>query len=429
MPRTEPIIRALDPGVATIVDALPLVFPSPIAALVYPALMLGRDPSGDWSVLEQNATAEEFGLHAGVELRAPPRAWLPGEPDLDALLGQPPGRQGPDNDPPAMPRHGHVVEGQVGSRPCRVHLSAWPHPAGLARILVQFQDLGARQFAEAVTRDVINIVNGSGRVLGRTADQIHATVQGVEQGLRTTEASETDNGRHVTSLQHSVKEISAIAQEIRSIASQTNLLALNAAIEAARAGDVGRGFAVVAGEVKNLSQRVQGATLRISDIVDAVQGVSGDIRSACEASMQSVEHSRRLLEGSGADVTQMRRVSHVSSLRAAKGGHRLFVFRVQGDLERERPKVDPASLASHRACGLGEWYEANRGTPLGELPSFRALEGPHTRLHEQVRGFAELLHAGRRTDALALVAVIEQELDATLAAIDAVVADLERQLG
>ncbi len=43
-----------------------------------------------------------------------------------------------------------------------------------------------------------------------------------------------------------VSEISAVAENIISIASQTNLLALNASIEAARAGEAGRGFSVVA---------------------------------------------------------------------------------------------------------------------------------------------------------------------------------------
>ena len=399
-------------------DAPPVVFASPIAAIVLPALMLARDETGRWRVTERNIAADELGLNAGVDFGADPGAWLVGAPDLDRISSTPGGAQSP----------AHCAEGRLGSRSCRVHVSPWPALGAGPRLLVQIQDLAAREFAEAVTREVINIVNGSGRLLGQTAERVHATVRGVEDGLRTTEASETDNSLHVGSLLQSVKEISGIAQEIRSIASQTNLLALNAAIEAARAGEVGRGFAVVAGEVKNLSQRVQGATLRIGDMVDAVHKVSTGIRKACTASMQSVEHSRELLSGSEADVAQMRRVSHVSSLRAAKGGHRLFVFRVQGDLERQRPVAEPATLATHRSCGLGEWYEANRNTALGALDSFRALEAPHARLHEHVHRFASLLQSGRRADALQSLGAIDEDLGATLAAIDALAADIEQGL-
>lgn len=396
------------------------MFPSWIAPLVTPALLLVRGGGGDWSVADCNAAARELGLRAGVDVCADPRACRVGARSLAELAAE-----------ICEDNAGSLsIDGDLGSRPCRVHLSrAGEGPAGGPTLLVQIQDLTARQFAETVSREVINVVNGSGRVLGQTADKLHATVRGVEAGLRTTEASQTDNSVHVEAMEGRVKEILAIAQDIRSIASQTNLLALNAAIEAARAGAAGRGFAVVADEVKNLSLRVQGATLRIGDIVDAVQNVSGSMRSACQASMRSVEESRQLLEGSDSDVARMRRVSHVSSLRAAIGGHRLFVFRVQGDLEREQPRIAPESLATHRNCGLGEWVEANRGTALGELASFRALEAPHASLHEQVREFARLLQCGQRQAALELTAAIERELAATLQAVEELVGDIEHRLG
>jgi methyl-accepting chemotaxis protein len=107
----------------------------------------------------------------------------------------------------------------------------------------------------------------------------------------------------VTRLGDSSQEIGNVVKLIETIAEQTNLLALNATIEAARAGDAGKGFAVVANEVKELSQetgkatqeiaaRIEsiqteataavGAIEEIAGVVDAINGIQGEIAAAVE---------------------------------------------------------------------------------------------------------------------------------------------------
>lgn len=81
-------------------------------------------------------------------------------------------------------------------------------------------------------------------------------------------------------LQHSVANISEIANTISSISAQTNLLSLNAAIEAARAGEHGRGFAVVASEVRNLSRLTGQATQEIHALAHGIDHEVGKAISA-----------------------------------------------------------------------------------------------------------------------------------------------------
>jgi Methyl-accepting chemotaxis protein (MCP) signalling domain len=108
------------------------------------------------------------------------------------------------------------------------------------------------------------------------ASELAAVVEKLNQlGGGTTKSSLAVSIQSMTgdlmSLRDNGRQIEAIVDLIRQIASQTNLLALNAKIESARAGSHGAGFSVVADEVKALARSTGDALERVSAMVLANQ--------------------------------------------------------------------------------------------------------------------------------------------------------------
>lgn len=85
-------------------------------------------------------------------------------------------------------------------------------------------------------------------------------------------------------------------------------------------------------------------------------------------------------------------------LDVAKSDHRIFVGKIASCLRNET-KLDPTQLADHHTCRFGKWYFSDGQKKCGQLPSYRAIDVPHERIHALAKKAVSAYNTGNRKQA------------------------------
>lgn len=93
-------------------------------------------------------------------------------------------------------------------------------------------------------------------------------------------------------------------------------------------------------------------------------------------------------------------------LDLAKTDHRVFVGKIASCLRGDLP-IDPNSLPDHHNCRFGKWYDKDGRDVCGNLPSFKAIDNPHEKIHAMAKEAVSAYNSGDRDNAQRLYAEIE----------------------
>jgi predicted nucleic acid-binding Zn-ribbon protein len=235
---------------------------------------------------------------------------------------------------------------------------------------------------EAQSIDELNLVLDSGQKsitdIAGGMEQITEKMQNMSQSMANLEAI--------------ADSINSFVVTISKISDQTNLLALNAAIEAARAGDAGRGFSVVADEVRSLASNTSKSAEEVGGLIARIkQDTESGVKFATALEESNIELSNTIAglntsysginDTVGAMKSSIVGVTDRSFIQTVKLDHIVWKGEVyEVALGRSQKSVD--SFADHKQCRLGQWYNSEQSRQYQKSSSFKAIDRPHSEVHQ-----------------------------------------------
>ncbi|WP_339722894.1 methyl-accepting chemotaxis protein [uncultured Paraglaciecola sp.] len=228
--------------------------------------------------------------------------------------------------------------------------------------------------------------------LNQVLDSGQESITGIAGGMEQITEKMQNMSQSMANLEAIADSINSFVETISKISDQTNLLALNAAIEAARAGDAGRGFSVVADEVRSLASNTSKSAEEVGGLIARIkQDTESGVKFATALEESNVELSNTIagLNTSysginttvGAMKTSIIEASDSSFIQTVKLDHIVWKGQVyEVALGRSQKSVE--SFEDHKQCRLGQWYNSDKSRQYQKNSSYKALERPHSEVHQ-----------------------------------------------
>jgi len=243
-----------------------------------------------------------------------------------------------------------------------------------------------------------------GRGFAVVADEVRKlaerTIKATAEITEKIHAVQTESGQTMKSMEDASGEVTKATQYIRNVGDA--LLSIVHAVQKVR--DQITQIATAVDEQSAASEEV-------AKNIEKTSAISKDMEKMAEDVMHQVNALTKISEELRNSTAGFKtKGSELMILDLAKTDHRVFVGKVNSHLKGDM-SLDPSQLPDHHDCRFGKWYFGEGMQMCGNLPSFRAIDEPHAKIHAMAKEAVSAYNAGDRSKAERLYREMENISD------------------
>ena len=226
-----------------------------------------------------------------------------------------------------------------------------------------------------------------GRGFSVVADEVRKlaerTIKATAEITEKINAVQAESEQTSTSMKEASSEVTSATEYIRQVGDSLNQIVDS--VQKVR--DQITQIAAAVDEQSAASEEVADSIEKTSIISKDMEKMSDEVMNEINGLVKTAEELRNSTSGFKTKGNEL------GILDLAKSGHKIFMTKLYGSI-KGTTTLDLSQMKDHYSCSFGKWYYGEGKGLCGSLPSFKAIETPHEKIHSLAKDVVKACNSG-----------------------------------